>query len=190
MEGPTVATTETPAVLSARAFSSADDEATRAQPGPPVARADGPLDPPPDEEEAKRTMRLDRPRSDVGFDPTPPAPFTPVHGSAANPGLVGGAVPASPPRRPETVAPVAHPAVSPQLAPPPLVPPPHLRAATREQPTPAPRGQPGWLPHREPPRPPPPEPVKPRAIRIAELALAALVVITLSIGGCLLMQNR
>jgi hypothetical protein len=33
-------------------------------------------------------------------------------------------------------------------------------------------------------------PVKPQAIRIAEIGLAALVVITLSIGGCILLRNR
>ena len=72
----------------------------------------------------------------------------------------------------------------------PIPPPPSVNARMREQAAPFATGQPGWLPHQEPPRLPPPEAAKPQAIRIAELGLAALVVITLSIGGCILLRSR
>ena len=191
MEGPTVATTETPAALSRRAFMpSADEAETRAETRPPVRRPAPAPEPPPDEEEAKRTIRLDRPPANSALDRPPgngalgrstPEQFDP---SQSQPGSLsrGLFVPAPlPPPGAQAV-----PGGLPQH---PLHTPPSARAATREQPTPAPRMQPGWLPHQEP-RTQPAEPVKPRAIRIAEIGLAALVVITLSIGGCLLLQNR
>jgi hypothetical protein len=55
-----------------------------------------------------------------------------------------------------------------------------------------------WLPHQAPPPPPPPEAEltlwqqlsKPSPIVLAEIGLAALVLITLSIGGCLILRSR
>lgn len=192
MEGPTVATTETPAVFTSRAFSPPDDEeATRAEPGPPVRAPDVALDePPPDEEDIKRTMRLDRPRGERAFDPS--RPFTPTQRGSGETPFASGPIPAMPhapappyragiddPTRATPMAPIAPPVhASPVQAPPHVVATPPLHA------------QPGWIPHQEAPRRPPLEQEKPRAIRIAEIALAALVVITLSIGGCLLLQNR
>ena len=190
MEGPTVATTETPAALSKRAFMPPPDEAnTRAEPRHPVRRPVLEAEPPQDEEEAKRTMRLDRPPGSGAFDRPPPGsgafdrpPPEPFNPSQSQPG--SGA------RGLFVPAPMAPPSAQPPPGAFPQHPPPSARAATREQPTPAPRMQPGWLAHQEPSRPPLAEPVKPQAIRIAEIGLAALVVITLSIGGCLLLQNR
>ncbi|MDF2693631.1 MAG: hypothetical protein K0S65_2014, partial [Labilithrix sp.] len=135
MEGPTVATTETPAVLLA-----------------PRAPAPTPARPEPafQEKDIKRTMRLDRPQ------PAPAPPVRPPHHAYA------ATLPIAPSRSGEH----------------PLPPHPASHAAS-------------WLP---PQAPQPPRmlapPVKPQAIRIAEIGLAALVVITLSIGGCILLRNR
>lgn len=149
MEGPTVATTETPAVL----------VAPRA-PTPTPARPE-PVRPRPkfEEKDIKRTMRLDRPMLEPARDPTRAAPVPPVrpphHAYAAT-------VPIAPSRSGEH----------------PLPPHPASHAAS-------------WLPPQalQAPRMLAP-PVKPQAIRIAEIGLAALVVITLSIGGCILLRNR
>ena len=130
-------------------------------------------------------MRLDRLRSDVGFDPTPAAPFTP----AAQPGSGSrGVFGAGPPAAPSIAQPPRATAAGVQFGP--LHTPAPTHRAMREQPTPNPRAQAGWLPPQEAPLPRPAEAVKPQAIRIAEIGLAALVVITLSIGGCLLLQHR
>ena len=131
-------------------------------------------------------MRLERPR-DVVLDPKPAAPFTPVEppGSGAR-----GAFGAGPAAAPTSAQPPRAAPAGAQLGAPTLHTPAHVRQAMREQPTPNPHAQAGWLPHQEPPLPRPAEAVKPQAIRIAEIGLAALVVITLSIGGCLLMQHR
>ncbi len=181
MEGPTVATIETPAVLSTRSFAppKPDEETTRAEPKPPVRRA-APVavEPVADEDEAKRTMRLDRPPAKPAFDPRPAPPLPPPPpspsqnaGSDSRRGFV----------QPAMNAPTAGHGPQPY-----------------EQATPPSRDRADWFPHahqhqhqhRDVLQRAPDEPVKPRAIRIAEIGLAALVVITLSIGGCLLLLNR
>ncbi|MBX3199040.1 MAG: protein kinase [Labilithrix sp.] len=206
MEGPTVATTETPAILSlppAVGRATPAPDTTQALAGPPVARTRTLIaDRPPVEEEAKRTMRLDRPRDER---PRHERRHDPAHAALFPHAQLAGAgpVPLPPPRRLEpgaTQMAPGHPGSAGAL--PPAVGPRGEPSGSVALPPPSARGRmPGptyepaqdggrWLPHQEPPRPPPPEAEKPKAIRIAELGLAALVVITLSIGGCLLLSQR
>lgn len=182
MEGPTVSTTETPALRSLPPLPrpvAQTAEATHALPAPPLARAMSSIIAAPGPaftaEDARRTVRLDRPGGDGAADPRQPAPFTPFQFEREG----AGSIPPPPPRRAERDASSR---TAPVLS--------SASAPMREAAGPMAMGQPGWLPHQEPLRLPPPETAKPQAIRLAELALAALVVITLSIGGCILLRHR
>jgi len=182
MEGPTVSTTESPALRSLPPLPRSvaqSAEATHALPAPPIARAASSIAATPGPafvaEDTRRTVRLDRPGTDGAVDPRQLTPFAPFHFEREG----GGSILPPPPRRAERDA-ISR--TAPVLS--------SVDAHMREAAGPMARGQAGWLPHQVSPRLPPPEATKPQAIRLAELALAALVVITLSIGGCILLRHR